>query len=281
MRPGGEELKRLYVDENLNCADVGRRFGVSRVTARKWLIAAGITIQAKPNEKYPGDEEIRRLYVEEKKSLRQIAAQLDTQIPVVSRWLKRAGVQSRSIREGTILSGKYGVHSDAHRESLRENIAKARAGITAESRVKQREKMVGREPPNKGKPMGEAQRQKLIEQRADPEYRKRAGDRIRGEKSPWWKGGVKSELARRIDTAEWRRLRKVVYERDDWTCADCKQRCLNLRDSHSKPKLKIQAHHIIPRRYGGTDDLANLVTLCMSCHHKRERAYKPENVTEE
>ena len=119
--------------------------------------------------------------------------------------------------------------------------------------------------------MSEAQRQILIAQRSDPEYRARMSERLRGEKSPHWKGGVKSERARRLDTAEWRRTRQLCYERDNWLCADCECRCLNTRDSKLHPKRKIQAHHIVPRRDGGSDDLSNLVTLCMSCHHKRER----------
>jgi hypothetical protein len=119
--------------------------------------------------------------------------------------------------------------------------------------------------------MSEEQRQLLTEQRADPEYRRRMSERFMGEKSPLWKGGVKPELNRRLDRAPWRRLRREVYERDNWTCQECGCRCLNTKDAKAHPKRKIQAHHVVPRRFGGSDELSNLVTLCMSCHHKRER----------
>lgn len=35
----------------------------------------------------------------------------------------------------------------------------------------------------------------------------------------------------------------------------------------------METHHIIPRRYGGSDDVENLVTLCSSCHQAVESIY--------
>jgi 5-methylcytosine-specific restriction endonuclease McrA len=152
----------------------------------------------------------------------------------------------------------------------------ARAGITDESRRKQSESMRGKPAPNKGKSPSEATKAIWREQRSTLEYRQAARERFLGEKSPNWKGGVKSELNRRLDTAEWRRRRCEVYERDKWTCQDCGVKCKNSADSKfaNQHKRKIQAHHIVARRDGGSDELSNLVTLCMSCHHKRERAEK-------
>lgn len=189
------------------------------------------------------------------------------------RWIRNAGISPRGRKEARALAAPQ-ILTPEWREKLRQNAAKARASKTAESYKKQSATRIARKitPVNKGVPMGEAQRQILIEQRADPEYRKRQSERFSGEKSPNWKGGVKPEHARRLDRAEWRRLRKVVYERDNWQCQDCKTKCLNTAGSKKYPKRKIQAHHVIPRRHGGLDVLENLVTLCMSCHHKRERA---------
>jgi hypothetical protein len=164
--------------------------------------------------------------------------------------------------------------SDEHRKKNSANLVKARAAITSESRRRQGESMRGRPAWNKGKQLSDDHRRKLTELRADPEYRQRMRERFLGEKSPNWKGGVKSELNRRLDTAEWRRRRREVYERDNWMCQDCGCKCKNSRDSKmaNQHKRKIQAHHIVARRNGGGDELSNLVTLCMSCHHKRERA---------
>jgi transposase-like protein len=220
---------------------------------------------------YPGPDVVRRLYEDEKKSLAEIARLYGVTKTSVSRWLKQAGVSARDVRTATMLSGKYGVQSPEHSEILRRNIALARTKITAEGRTRQREKMLGRTPPNKGRKMSEEQRQKLIVFASDPEYRKRVSERMSGPNSPNWKGGMKSEMDARLDRSDWRRRRIEVYERDNYICQNCSCKCLNSRDSKNHPKRKIQAHHIISRRNGGTDELANLVTLCMSCHQKLER----------
>lgn len=56
--------------------------------------------------------------------------------------------------------------------------------------------------------------------------------------------------------------RAKAKARDKYTCQHCgKQHCL------------VEAHHIIPRSQGGSDDLENLITLCTDCHislHKGE-----------
>jgi hypothetical protein len=33
-------------------------------------------------------------------------------------------------------------------------------------------------------------------------------------------------------------------------------------------KEDLQHHHLVPRKSGGSDDSANLLTLCTACHHK-------------
>jgi hypothetical protein len=38
----------------------------------------------------------------------------------------------------------------------------------------------------------------------------------------------------------------------------------------------METHHIIPRRYGGSDDDANLVSLCSSCHTAVESIYSDD-----
>jgi len=48
--------------------------------------------------------------------------------------------------------------------------------------------------------------------------------------------------------------RKHVYRRDGYRCALC--------DSTQY----IQIHHAVPRGQGGTNNVQNLITLCMDCH---------------
>jgi len=76
-----------------------------------------------------------------------------------------------------------------------------------------------------------------------------------------WRGG-KDPTDPRLKHWSWKQARAACYERDNWTCRDCGVKCRN--------KVRIQAHHIVPRRLGGGDELENLVTLCAGCHRKRE-----------
>ncbi|URD51674.1 HNH endonuclease [Chroococcidiopsis sp. CCNUC1] len=54
--------------------------------------------------------------------------------------------------------------------------------------------------------------------------------------------------------SEWREIRQKVLQRDNRQCQVCGK-------EHSG-----QVHHILPRSQGGTNDLANLITLCGKCH---------------
>jgi hypothetical protein len=179
------------------------------------------------------------------------------------------GIPRRDARTSTMLSGKYGVQNEAHRERLREGAAKMRSHITAESHARISAKNKGRTPPNKGVPWTDEQRAAHMAVRATDEYRENLAASLRGEKSRLWKGGVTPDSS--LHGWQWRKLRRVVYARDGWLCQDCGVKCLNTKDAKAYPKRKIQAHHVVPRRFGGSDELSNLVTLCMSCHHKRER----------
>lgn len=53
--------------------------------------------------------------------------------------------------------------------------------------------------------------------------------------------------------------RAMVLNRDNYTCQCCKGK-------HKDPKLEI--HHVVFRRDGGSDNAENLVTLCHTCHKK-------------
>ncbi|TIS99169.1 RecQ family ATP-dependent DNA helicase [Mesorhizobium sp.] len=60
-----------------------------------------------------------------------------------------------------------------------------------------------------------------------------------------------------IAADSWQEIRLQVLKRDDYRCVSC-----------STPVKSAQAdvHHLLPRSMGGTDELANLVTLCDGCH---------------
>ncbi len=84
-------------------------------------------------------------------------------------------------------------------------------------------------------------------------------ERVRGEKSNWWKGGVTSKTIneRRHVSAH----RKEILQRDDFKCYLCQS------------QEKLECHHIDPV-WNNTDritDTNNLLTLCYNCHRTIHR----------
>ena len=133
---------------------------------------------------------------------------------------------------------------------------------------------------NKGIPMNEESKQKMILSKIGKSS-KRKGIKLtdehinkliishkgqvawnKGKKVPqmsgeyhWnWQGGKTNETKKRINTIEWKLLRKKIYLRDNWTCQKCYKHCSD----------DIQCHHLFP----GNNDENKLITLCKSCHLK-------------
>jgi endogenous inhibitor of DNA gyrase (YacG/DUF329 family) len=75
-----------------------------------------------------------------------------------------------------------------------------------------------------------------------------------------WKGGISGENAKIRASPEYIAWRNAVYERDYWTCQDCK----------AKPR-RIIAHHLKP--FNDYPELrfevSNGITLCRKCHKHR------------
>jgi len=53
----------------------------------------------------------------------------------------------------------------------------------------------------------------------------------------------------------WNTLRKTILDRDNYKCNVCKAE-----------DLELHVDHVIPRKYGGSNDESNLRTLCKHCH---------------
>lgn len=90
------------------------------------------------------------------------------------------------------------------------------------------------------------------------------GIAVRGERSPFWRGGTINDYG-----SDWDFQRKLARQRDGGACQSC----------HRKPRKgekQFAIHHIIKRRLFAKDDptanaLSNLITLCPQCHPKAER----------
>lgn len=60
---------------------------------------------------------------------------------------------------------------------------------------------------------------------------------------------------RRIGGEQWNQLRKEVLLRDNHSCVNC-----GTSDD-------LEVHHIVPVSRSGTNELSNLVSVCLSCHY--------------
>lgn len=84
----------------------------------------------------------------------------------------------------------------------------------------------------------------------------------KGEKSHFWKGGITSENQLIRSSAEFAFWRKSVFERDGWTCQECKEWGGRLHSHHIKPFASYPNLRF---------DVDNGETLCKKCHRARHR----------
>ncbi|WP_180076897.1 HNH endonuclease [Acinetobacter sp. YH12251] len=56
----------------------------------------------------------------------------------------------------------------------------------------------------------------------------------------------------------WRRLKQKIHTRDEWTCQCC-----------GRVTMDLELDHIKNVAQGGTDDEANLQSLCVPCHKEK------------
>lgn len=109
---------------------------------------------------------------------------------------------------------------------------------------------LGKESPNKGQ-FGVVKRPDVL-----------------GEKNPNWKGGVTPERKAIRRSSEYKRWRKEVFERDNYTCTNCGTRGCTLEAHHIKPFSESPSLRF---------EISNGVTFCAGCHAQfdpaRRRTY--------
>ena len=71
--------------------------------------------------------------------------------------------------------------------------------------------------------------------------------------------GVSYDVSKVSNPDYWVDTSKAVYRRDNYKCQVCKGKSKDFR---------LEAHHIIPRNEGGSDEVGNVITSCKSCHVK-------------
>ena len=73
-----------------------------------------------------------------------------------------------------------------------------------------------------------------------------------------------SKLSRQLRNygSAWEATRKRVLERDSGLCQACLRK--------NRVTIGDECHHVKPRAQGGSDDPANLTTLCGPCHREAD-----------
>ena len=111
------EIVRLYFEEHLTLAEVGKRLGISFYTVRGRLIAMGYERRkgGRPRDplkprtcKFTDAElsEMKRLYCEAEQTLAEIAYRYDCSDVAVMTYLKQQGVRVRTVKEAQALRRK-------------------------------------------------------------------------------------------------------------------------------------------------------------------------------
>jgi len=82
-----------------------------------------------------------------------------------------------------------------------------------------------------------------------------------GPRNPMWKGGIYPANRAARKTAEYKRWRRAVFERDNYTCIACSVRGGTLHADHIK---RFAEHEDL--RY----EVSNGRTMCVGCHRKTD-----------
>jgi hypothetical protein len=99
-----------------------------------------------------------------------------------------------------------------------------------------------------------------------PEGLRKLREIRKGSKSNLWKGGLTDQNKILRSSSYWKEWRKAVYERDNYTCQECKIRGGKLHPHHIKPFAKFPELRF---------EISNGITLCEMCHRKTDSYGRP------
>ena len=100
------------------------------------------------------------------------------------------------------------------------------------------------------------------------ESRKKLSFKYTGKGNPIWRGGLSGKRQKIYSGRKYRDWKTTIFERDLYTCQECK-----------KNGCYLEAHHIIPwaENKDGWFDINNGITLCKECHTQKTREYLSVN----
>lgn len=188
-------------------------------------------------------DELYDLYITQKKSTYEIADIVNRDSKRVWEWLKDYNIPTRT-SGSTLSENTYGY--------------KISKGIVTH--------------PRKGVTVSTETKSKISNTRKGRVYQSISGEKnpmfgVKGEKHPSWKGGLTPLRQKIYSTDEWKNVRKLVFERDNYSCVMCDKYISSIKRG-AKTICNLAIHHITPF----SDDVTkacvqdNLVLLCHECH---------------
>lgn len=210
---------------------------------------------------------LEKLYINERKSFRDISKILNKSVAQISRYLESFGIKSRPFSTKG-LQPRLGAKLS---EETKDKIRQKHLGVkmSAASNEKKRQRMLlnnsfkGKHHTEESK---QKQRDKMLGRTLTLEHRSKVikylifGD-VKGEKSHCWKGGISPINARLRSSKEFKKWRKGVLERDNYTCKWCG---LYSKSNHAD---HIAPFALFPELRFSLD---NGRTLCSKCHLKTD-----------
>lgn len=232
--------------------------------------------------KYRDSEWLKQEYYDKERSITSIAEELGVDHTTISKWRRKLEVPkptSKVILECPVCGDNYTRHKSKVKR------AKHASVCSRECHYKGREMGIIKREVNGGYDTSPEIIERECAECADMFGTTRSQDYkycsrdcfldahskdMAGENNPAYKDGSASE--KRCNRGpHWARIRKKVYERDNYTCQRCGGDCISRRDYNgSNGDMIIQAHHIDAYDTPKDNQLNNLVTLCASCHAEVE-----------
>jgi len=173
-------------------------------------------------------------------------------------------------------------------ENIRDKISKSMQGGNSTSFKKGHKTNLGKRFPKKKYPNA-GMRNREHTEKTKEKIRKGNLGKHSGENNPFWKGGI-TPLRRRIYvSSEYKKWRKLVFERDNYTCQWCGQKGSYLEAHHLTAfNIVLQENSIdtIDQAMNcqALWDVDNGLTLCKKCHLRldtiRARFVKPDSSDE-
>jgi hypothetical protein len=153
-----------------------------------------------------------------------------------------------------------GFRNKHHSEEHNINIGLASKGKhrSIETKIKLREQKLGNKNPMFGKHLSDETKKKMSKsitgKIVSEATRKKMSERMKGDKCPFWKGGISLNPY----AVDWTKsLRIAIRERDKYTCQLCGKK---------QEDVAFSVHHIDYNKLNCNID--NLITLCKNCHTK-------------